>query len=74
VPEISNAPGEKCFSYKDCLALLADGKEIDYHGASGANDLNEEGDLASPRFTTTVIEGGEFVSGDAFDLDPTLGE
>jgi branched-chain amino acid transport system substrate-binding protein len=74
MPEIANAPGEKCFHYKECLALIKEGKEIDYHGASGANDLNDDGDLAMPRFTTTIVKGGEFVSGEAFNLDPSLSE
>ena len=74
VPEIANAPGKKCYLYKECLALVKKGQEIDYYGASGANDLNDDGDLASPRFTTTELKGGEFVSGEAFDLDPSLSE
>lgn len=72
VPEISNAPGTKCYRYKECLDLIKKGEEIDYYGASGANDLNDDGDLASPRFTTTELKGGEFVSGEAFNLDPSL--
>ena len=72
VPEIANAPGTKCYRYKECLDLIKKGEEIDYYGASGSNDLNADGDLASPRFTTTELKGGEFVSGEAFNLDPEL--
>jgi branched-chain amino acid transport system substrate-binding protein len=72
VPEIANAPGTKCYRYKECLDLVKKGEDIDYYGASGANDLNDDGDLASPRFTTTELTGGEFVSGEAFNLDPSL--
>lgn len=72
VPEVLNAPGEKCYSYKECLALLEAGKDINYHGASGDNDLNDQGDLASPRFAVTELKGGEWVSGGEFDLDPSL--
>ena len=74
VPEILNAPGEKCYLLKECLALLKEGKDINYHGASGDNDINDDGDLASPRFTTTELKGGEFVSGEEFNLDPSLSE
>ena len=36
--------GEKCTSYKDCLALLKDGKDIDYDGVSGPIEFNDKGD------------------------------
>lgn len=36
--------GEKCQTYKDCLALLKDGKDIDYDGAAGPEDLSDIGE------------------------------
>jgi branched-chain amino acid transport system substrate-binding protein len=36
--------GEKCQTYKDCLALLKDGKDINYEGASGPDDLTDIGE------------------------------
>ena len=39
-----SAGGEKCTSYKDCLALLKDKKDIDYDGVSGPVEFNEKGD------------------------------
>jgi branched-chain amino acid transport system substrate-binding protein len=36
--------GEKCQTYKDCLALLKDGKDINYEGASGPVDLTDVGE------------------------------
>ena len=39
-----SAGGEKCTSFKDCLALLKDGKDIDYDGVSGPVEFNEKGD------------------------------
>jgi len=39
-----SAEGEKCTNYADCLALLEDGKDIDYDGKSGPIDLNDVGD------------------------------
>jgi ABC-type branched-subunit amino acid transport system substrate-binding protein len=36
--------GEKCTSFKDCLALLKDKKDIDYDGVSGPVEFNEKGD------------------------------
>ena len=36
--------GAKCTSFKDCLALLKDGKDIDYNGVSGPVEFNDKGD------------------------------
>ncbi|MCB1039499.1 MAG: ABC transporter substrate-binding protein [Acidimicrobiales bacterium] len=35
---------EKCDTYKDCVALIEDGKSIDYDGASGVLDFSEYGE------------------------------
>ncbi len=35
--------GTKCTSYKDCVALLKDGKDIDYDGVSGPVDMGKTG-------------------------------
>ncbi len=39
-----SAGGEKCTSFKDCVALLKDGKDIDYDGVSGPVEFNDKGD------------------------------
>lgn len=44
IVNISRAPGEKCFSFAECKALLDEGKDIDYDGVSGPQDLNGNGD------------------------------
>ena len=36
--------GTACTSFKDCLALLKDGKDIDYNGVSGPVEFNDKGD------------------------------
>jgi len=41
--EVSSG-GEKCETYKDCLALLNDKKDIDYDGVSGPIEFNAKGD------------------------------
>jgi branched-chain amino acid transport system substrate-binding protein len=41
--EVSSG-GEKCTSFKDCLALLEEDKDIDYDGVSGPVEFNEKGD------------------------------
>ena len=44
-PDIIKASegGEKCTSYKDCVALIKDGKDIDYDGVSGPVDMGKTG-------------------------------
>lgn len=42
IVEVS-AGGEKCTTFKDCAALLKQGKDIDYDGVSGPVDLGENG-------------------------------
>ena len=39
-----SAGGEKCTSFKDCLALLEEDKDIDYDGIAGPVEFNEKGD------------------------------
>lgn len=42
--------GEKCSSFEECSALLADGKDIDYDGVSGPLDLTDVGEPATGLF------------------------
>ena len=39
--------GEKCTTFKDCAALLEDGKDIDYDGVSGPIEMSETGSPTS---------------------------
>ena len=39
--------GEKCGTYADCVALLADGKDIQYQGPSSVGPFNENNDPSS---------------------------
>ncbi len=32
---VGDAPGEVCYTYADCLALIREGKDIDYEGVTG---------------------------------------
>jgi len=41
-----SADGEKCTKFADCVALLKDGKDIDYDGVSGPVDMNKTGSLS----------------------------
>ena len=41
--EVVSAPGEVCYTYADCLALIRDGQDIDYEGVTGSGDFTEHG-------------------------------
>lgn len=45
LPQVANEGGEKCTDYATCLALLNEGKEIDFDGVTGPLDFNEYGDM-----------------------------
>ena len=39
--------GTQCSTFEECAALLEDGEDIDYEGASGPTDMNDTGSPAS---------------------------
>src|SRR5690606_38383184 len=39
--------GEQCSSFADCVALLKDGKDIEYIGQAGVGPFNEDNDPSS---------------------------
>lgn len=47
---ISRPEGTECTSFAECRDLLADGEEIDYQGASGNIDFDDNGDPTAATF------------------------
>ena len=62
VMNVANAPGTKIYpgELKKGLDLLANGKNIDYEGASDVT-FTKEGDAAGS-FLEQVVKGGKFVT------------
>jgi len=50
--------GRKCTSFGQCAALLAEGVDIDYDGASGPLELNDVGDTTVGRYAVAEVRGG----------------
>jgi len=54
VTDVSNPPGQKCYTFPTCAALLKSGKKIDYEGATGPENFNQyhnvSGEWAVVRF------------------------
>ncbi|WP_017607974.1 ABC transporter substrate-binding protein [Nocardiopsis xinjiangensis] len=50
VDEVSRPEGTECGSFEECRDLLDDGQDIDYQGASGNIDLDDNGDPTAATF------------------------
>jgi ABC-type branched-subunit amino acid transport system substrate-binding protein len=60
VRKISQGSGVKVYSAIEGLKLLAEGKDINYEGASGPCDFNEIGDVTDCKFRYQIVEHGKF--------------
>jgi ABC-type branched-subunit amino acid transport system substrate-binding protein len=60
VRKISQGAGVKVYSAIEGLKLLAEGKDINYEGASGPCDFNEIGDVTDCKFRYQIVEHGKF--------------
>jgi branched-chain amino acid transport system substrate-binding protein len=61
VRKISQGGGTKVYSAVEGLKLLAQGKEINYEGASGPCDFTDIGDIVDCKFRYNKVTGGKFV-------------
>ncbi len=60
VRKISQGSGVKVTSAVEGLKLLAEGKEINYEGASGPCDFTDIGDILDCKFRYNKVEAGKF--------------
>ena len=51
--------GEKCTSFAECKALIAQGKNIDYDGLGGPYEFVDAGEPAAASFRIATYDGGE---------------
>ena len=61
VRKISQGSGTKVYSAVEGLKLLAQGKEINYEGASGPCDFTDIGDIVDCKFRYNKVNAGKFV-------------
>jgi len=61
VRKVSQGSGTKVYSAVDGLKLLAQGKEINYEGASGPCDFTDIGDIVDCKFRYNKVGAGKFV-------------
>ena len=67
---VANPPGEEVTDLCTGLQLLKDGKEIDYDGASGAVDLDKNGDVTANYEVWTIDGQGKFLTLDQITPKP----
>ena len=60
--------GTKCDTYSSCKALLDDGEDIDYEGASGPGEWVPEGEPAAGTYDIWEFRDGEVVTLDIVDV------
>jgi ABC-type branched-subunit amino acid transport system substrate-binding protein len=69
--EVAGPPGEIVSSGADgirrALDLIRDGKDVNYEGAGGSQDFDENGDVVST-IEIWKVEGGQIVSTERFEL------
>ncbi|MBI1777006.1 MAG: ABC transporter substrate-binding protein [Proteobacteria bacterium] len=58
--KISQGAGTKVYSAVEGLKLLAEGKEINYEGASGPCDFTDIGDILDCKFRYQIVEHGKY--------------
>ncbi len=63
IREVANAPGEVIYpgEFEKAKQLIADGQDINYEGAAGAQDFDENGDV-SGTFEYWAVQDGELVT------------
>lgn len=64
VLEVADDKGEVCTSFKDCKALLDQGKDIAYKGAIGEIGLDKNGDPTVGNYDVWTLEKGKIVTKD----------
>lgn len=58
VRTVANGPGEPVSDVCQALTLVREGKDIDYQGASGTIDFNDEGDVVGSYDVWTIADDG----------------
>jgi len=69
--EVGDAPGEVCYTYADCLALIRDGQDVDYEGITGPGTYTDGGVNAVVQSYTPFNADG--TPGDPVILDAERG-
>ncbi len=56
--KVGDPPGDKCYTYADCLKLIRQGKDIDYDGVTGPGTYTSGGvNAVTPTYTAFGTDG-----------------
>ncbi|MEB3355718.1 MAG: ABC transporter substrate-binding protein [Synechococcales bacterium] len=69
VAQVANAPGEEVTDVCQALELVRDGQDINYQGASGTVDLNEDGDVVGTYDIWSITEDGKLEVVDTVNIE-----
>ncbi|MBE9182717.1 ABC transporter substrate-binding protein [Oculatella sp. LEGE 06141] len=58
IRDVANAPGQDVDDVCEALALVRDGQDVNYQGASGSVDFDEQGDVAGSYDVWTISDSG----------------
>lgn len=72
IPEVLNPGGTVVHSYAEGIKELKAGNEINYEGASGTLDLDQNNNLSAPLFGEQFIIDGAWNQVGVLELDPSL--
>lgn len=59
IREVANPPGEEVTDVCQALSLVREGKDINYQGASGSVDFNDNGDVVGSYDVWTITDDGK---------------
>lgn len=59
IREVANPPGEEVTDVCQALSLIQEGKDINYQGASGTVDFNDNGDVVGSYDVWTITDDGK---------------
>jgi branched-chain amino acid transport system substrate-binding protein/neutral amino acid transport system substrate-binding protein len=59
IREVANAPGEEVTDVCQALSLVREGQDINYQGASGNVDFNDQGDVVGAYDVWTITDEGQ---------------
>jgi branched-chain amino acid transport system substrate-binding protein len=56
--KVGDPPGDVCYTYADCLALIREGKDIDYEGVTGPGSYTDGGvNAVTPAYIPFTLDG-----------------
>ncbi|GAB4228705.1 MAG: ABC transporter substrate-binding protein [Elainellaceae cyanobacterium] len=68
IREVANAPGQEVTDVCEALALVREGEDVNYQGASGNVDFNEQGDVVGAYDVWTINDEGELEVQDTIEV------